>query len=117
MRGTSSRLGLTLAVVLAAVVALAATAAARTTGPAATPIVIGWAFDSSGNMAPFDNPALAAAKLRVAQLNAKGGVLKRKIVLKTCDTQGNEAATAKACAIRLLDDKADAIFTTCDVEL
>ena len=39
---------------------------------AQAPIVIGWAFDSKGNMAPFDGPALAAAKVRVAQLNAKG---------------------------------------------
>jgi len=117
MRGTSSRLGLTLAVVLAAVVALAATAAARTTGPAATPIVIGWAFDSKGSMAPFDNPALAAAKLRVSQLNAKGGVSGRPLQLKTCDTQGNKATIAKACAARLLGQGADVMFTTCDVDL
>src|SRR5215217_9164216 len=117
MRGTSSRLGLTLAVVLAAVVALAATAAARTTGPAATPIVIGWAFDSKGSMAPFDNPALAAAKLRVSQLNAKGGVSGRPLQLKTCDTQGNKATIAKACAARLLGQRADIVFTTCDVDL
>ena len=31
---------------------------------AASPIVIGWAFDSKGKMAPFDGPALAAAKIR-----------------------------------------------------
>ena len=37
---------------------------ARRRTPAA-PIVIGWAFDSKGAMAPFDNPALAAAQLRV----------------------------------------------------
>ena len=117
MRGTSSRLGLTLAVVLAAVVALAATAAARTTGPAATPVVIGWAFDSKGSMAPFDNPALAAAKLRVSQLNAKGGVSGRPLQLKTCDTQGNKATIAKACAARLLGQGADVMFTTCDVDL
>ena len=38
------------------------------------PIVIGWAFDSKGQMAPFDGPALAAAKIRVQQINAHGGV-------------------------------------------
>ena len=31
-------------------------------GARQTPIVIGWAFDSKGNMAPFDDPALAAAQ-------------------------------------------------------
>jgi branched-chain amino acid transport system substrate-binding protein len=117
MRGPSSRLGLTLAVVLACGVAIAATAAARTTAPAASPIVIGWAFDSKGAMAPFDNPALAAAKLRVSQLNARGGVTGRKLQLKTCDTQGNKAAIAKACAARLLGQGADVMFTTCDVDL
>jgi branched-chain amino acid transport system substrate-binding protein len=117
MKRLSSRLGLTLAVVGTAVIALAATAAARTTAPSAAPIVIGWAFDSKGAMAPFDNPALAAAKLRVAQWNAKGGVDGRKLQIKTCDTQGNKPAIAKACALKLLSSGANVIFTTCDVDL
>ena len=96
--------------------ALAATAGHRSAS-AKAPIVIGWAFDSKGAMAPFDNPALAAAQLRVSQLNAKGGVSGRKLEIKTCDTQGNDAATAKACALRLLSEKANVLFTTCDVEL
>jgi branched-chain amino acid transport system substrate-binding protein len=96
--------------------ALAATAGNRA-AQAKKPIVIGWAFDSSGAMAPFDNPALAAAKLRIAQINGKGGVLGRKIQLKTCDTQGNKADVATSCALRLLGDKANVIFTTCDVDL
>src|SRR4051794_464831 len=96
--------------------AIAATAGTHT-AQAKKPIVIGWAYDSSGAMAPFDNPALAAAKLEVAALNKKGGVLGAKIQLKTCDTQQNKADTAKACALRLLGQKADVIFTTCDVDL
>ncbi len=95
--------------------ALAATAGHR--NAQATKIVIGWAFDSKGAMAPFDNPALAAAQLRVAQLNAKGGVSGRKLEIRTCDTQGNDPATAKACALRLLGEKANVLFTTCDVDL
>jgi len=96
--------------------ALAATAGHRTAS-AKGPIVIGWAFDSKGAMAPFDNPALAAAKLRVNQINAKGGVNGRKLVLNTCDTQGNDPTTSKACALSLLSGKAQILFTTCDVEL
>jgi branched-chain amino acid transport system substrate-binding protein len=96
--------------------ALAATAG-REGSQAAKPIVIGWAFDSTGAMAPFDGPALAAAKLRVAQVNAKGGVNGRKLQLRTCDTQGNKADIARACALRLLGQKANVIFTTCDVDL
>ncbi len=116
MKRMGSRVGLTLAVVALALVALAATAAARTTAPSASPVVIGWAFDSKGAMAPFDGPALAAAKLRVAQWNAKGGVDGRKLEIQTCDTQGNKPAIAKACALKLLGAGANVIFTTCDVD-
>jgi branched-chain amino acid transport system substrate-binding protein len=95
--------------------ALAATAGQRSVS--AKKIVIGWAFDSNGAMAPFDGPALAAAKLRVNQVNAKGGVNGRKLEIRTCDTQGNKPAIAKACALQLLGQKANVLFTTCDVDL
>ena len=114
MRGSSSRLGLILLAVAAVVVAVAATAAARTT--AAAPITIGWAFDGNGAMAPFDGPALAAAKLRVNLVNSRGGVGGRKLQITTCDTQGNKPAIAKACALKLIGQGANIIFTTCDVD-
>ena len=117
MSRRSSRVGLVLIVVAAALVALAATAAARTTTHSATPITIGWAFDGKGAMAPFDGPALAAAQLRVAQWNAKGGVDGHLLQIKTCDTQGNKPAVAKACALKLISAGANIIFTTCDVDL
>jgi branched-chain amino acid transport system substrate-binding protein len=109
-------LGLVVAAAVIALVALAATAAARTSTHKASPITIGWAFDSKGAMAPFDGPALAAAQLRVKQWNAKGGVDGRQIQIKTCDTQGNKPAVAKACALKLLSGGANIIFTTCDVD-
>jgi branched-chain amino acid transport system substrate-binding protein len=105
-----------LVVVAIASLVLAATAAAGTSGKSATALTIGWAFDSKGAMAPFDGPALAAATLRVKQLNAKGGVNGKPIVIKTCDTQANKPAVAKACAQKLLGDGANVIFTTCDVD-
>src|SRR5213076_691585 len=115
MRGRG-RLALAAAVLLA--LALIGSALAATSRSAAKPpIVIGWAFDGSGNMAPFDGPALAAAKLRVNQLNAKGGVNGRKLQIRTCDTQGNKPDIAKACALQLLGQKANVLFTTCDVDL
>jgi len=112
MKRMSSRTGLILVVLATAVVILAATAAARTN--ATKTVTIGWAFDSKGAMAPFDNPALAAAKLRVAQVNARNSGVKLQI--KTCDTQGNKPAIAKACALKLLGAGANVIFTTCDVD-
>ena len=95
---------------------LAATAAARTQASSASPIVIGWAFDSKGAMAPFDGPALAAAQVRVKQINAKGGVGGRPLQINTCDTQGNKPAIAKACATKLIGQGANVMFTTCDVD-
>jgi branched-chain amino acid transport system substrate-binding protein len=107
---------LALVALVAAVAAIAGAVRASAASTAAQPIVIGWAFDSKGAMAPFDGPALAAAKLRIKQWNAKGGVGGRKFQIKTCDTQGNVPATAKSCAQRLLGGGANIIFTTCDVD-
>ncbi|HEV2592952.1 MAG TPA: ABC transporter substrate-binding protein [Gaiellaceae bacterium] len=115
MKRRSLRLGVVLAAAVVALTALAATAGART--HASGTITIGWAFDSKGAMAPFDNPALAAAQIRVAQLNARGGVSGKKLVIKTCDTQGNKPAIAKSCALKLISGGANVIFTTCDVDL
>ena len=106
---------------LLAVLALAVAAVGTGVGGSQTnaqaPIVIGWAYDSKGNMAPFDNPALAAARIRVDQVNAKGGVNGRPLRIDTCDTNNNNAAKAKSCAASLLGKGAHVIFTTCDVDL
>ena len=102
---------------LAAGLAVAVAVVGTTGGSAAVeqrgPIVIGWAFDSKGNMAPFDGPALAAAKIHVKNLNAKGG---RQIRIETCDTNNNNPARAKSCARTLLGRGADIMFVTCDVD-
>jgi branched-chain amino acid transport system substrate-binding protein len=105
---------------LLAVLALAVAAVGTGVGGSQTnaqaPIVIGWAFDSKGNMAPFDGPALAAAKVRVAQLNGKGGVGGRPLKIETCDTNNNNPAKAKSCAASLLGKGAHVMFVTCDVD-
>jgi branched-chain amino acid transport system substrate-binding protein len=101
---------------LAGIAAVAVVVAASASGAAPKPIVIGWAFDSKGDMAPFDGPALAAAQIRVKQQNAKGGVNGRPLKIVTCDTQGNKPKNAKACAAKLLGQNVDIVFTTCDVE-
>jgi branched-chain amino acid transport system substrate-binding protein len=89
------------AMLLTAVVGAAALAAGiggSATAATRGPIVIGWAFDAKGQMAPFDGPALATAKIRVREINAQGGVNGRKLRLDTCDTQDNNPARAKSCA-------------------
>jgi len=111
----TTRVRLALVISAAAALVLAATAAARV--HASGTITIGWAYDSKGAMAPFDGPALAAAKIRVAQVNAAGGVDGKKLAISTCDTQQNKPAVAKACADKLIANGAAVIFTTCDVDL
>jgi branched-chain amino acid transport system substrate-binding protein len=116
----SKRARWALVIVAAAALVLAAAAAARTTASAKGSIVIGWAYDGSsgGPMAPFDGPALAAAKIEIAKINAKGGVGGKQLVIKTCNTQGDNPTTSKACADKLISqDHANVIFTTCDVDL
>jgi len=113
----SKRARWALVIVAAAALVLAAAAAARTgSSSAKKPIIIGWAFDNKGPMQPFDTPALAAAKLEVAKINKKG-VNGRKIVIKTCKTQGDDPTTSKTCADKLIGEHANVIFTTCDVDL
>ncbi len=103
-------------VVLAFTLAAAVAAAAVTVGtasPQQNTVVIGWAYDASGAMAPFDGPALATARDRIKQVNRGSGA---NFQLRTCNTQGNKPAAAKACAARLLGQGADIIMTTCDVD-
>ena len=105
-----------LAMVAAVAVALAGATGGSASVAQRNAIVIGWAHDSKGNMAPFDGPALAAAQIRVRQINAKGGVNGRPLRIVTRDTQGNSPTRAKSCARRLLGQNVHVMFTTCDVD-
>lgn len=97
-------------------VALAATAAARQGGAAAgKPIVIGAAVDLTKNMAPFDAPAIAAAKIEIAKINARGGVLGRPLKLEVINDQLDPQRTKQA-ATQLLANGADIGWVTCDVD-
>jgi branched-chain amino acid transport system substrate-binding protein len=110
----SRRWGAAAALLIAAVTVAALAGASSTTSAATRPaVVIGWAHDSKGDMAPFDGPALAAARLHVRNLNRRGG---RQIRIITCDTNGNNPARAKTCARNLLGQGAHVMFVTCDVD-
>ena len=112
VRRTALAVAAALATVAVATTALGSTQSAGGGGP----ITIGYAFDSKGNMGPFDGPALAAAKLQIAKVNKAGGVTGRKLKLITCDTQNNKPAVAKSCAARMFGQGAQIMFTTCDVD-
>jgi branched-chain amino acid transport system substrate-binding protein len=112
----SNRARWALVIAAAGALVFVAAAAARTHSAAKGPIVIGWAHDSTGPMAPFDGPALGAAQLELKKINKKN-TLGRKIVLKTCDTQSDNVSASKACADQLISEGAKIILTTCDVNL
>ena len=110
----SRRWGAAAALLIAAVAVAALAGASRNTSAATRPaVVIGWAHDSKGDMAPFDGPALAAAKFHVQNINRRAG---RKVRIITCDTNGNNPARAKTCARNLLGQGAQIMFVTCDVD-
>jgi branched-chain amino acid transport system substrate-binding protein len=104
-----------LAVVVVAAGLLAATASARTDGPAAgKPIVIGAVVDLTKTMAPFDAPALLAAQLEIKKVNAHGGVNGRPLKMVFLNDQLDPAKT-KQFALQMLQKKVDIGWVTCDV--
>lgn len=103
----------TVALAAVAIAAVAVVGGSTAASEQAKTVTIGWAYDGVGAMAPFDGPALAAAKTRIQQVNRTS---KTKLRLITCNTQNNKPATARACATRLLSQGADIIMTTCDVD-
>jgi branched-chain amino acid transport system substrate-binding protein len=105
--------------VLALAAAPAATVGATTAagnGSAAGPIVIGAAIDTSGQMSPFNNPALTAAQLEIAKINAAGGVNGRKLKILTCNTQNSKPDVSTSCASSLISKGAVIGWVTCDVD-
>ncbi|GMQ85288.1 MAG: ABC transporter substrate-binding protein [Acidimicrobiia bacterium] len=103
----------------AATAATTTTAAAETTttpapGPA-EPIIIGAAMDLTGNMSFFDGPAIAAAQIKVDEINAAGGVDGRPIELRVIDTELDPDQT-QAAAIDLIEGGAQVLLVTCDVD-
>lgn len=103
------------ALALTAVLAVVGATTASGSPRAAKPIVIGWALDLTKQMAPFDGPALASAKIEIAKINAAGGVMGRPLQLKFINTQLDPAKTKQAAA-DLIGQGADVLFVTCDVD-
>ena len=82
---------------------------------AGKPIVIGAAVDLTKGMAPFDAPALGAAQVEIAKINAKGGVNGRPLQLKFINDQLDPNKTKQAAAT-LLGQGVDIGWVTCDVD-
>ena len=111
---SSKRLALGVAVALATVVA-AVVGATSASGAKGT-IIIGYAADFSGGMAPFDNPALTAARLEAKKIDGQGGVLGKKLEIVSCDTQNSKPDVSKSCVDNLVSKGAVIGMVTCDVD-
>jgi branched-chain amino acid transport system substrate-binding protein len=79
------------------------------------PITIGAAVDQTKLMKFFDGPALTAAQIEADRVNAAGGVDGRKLEFKVQNTRLDPART-KAAAVDLIDQGADVMWVTCDVD-
>jgi branched-chain amino acid transport system substrate-binding protein len=80
------------------------------------PLVIGAAVDLTNAMAPFDGPAIAAARIQAESRNAEGGIGGREIQLEVVDTQLDPEQT-KSAAIDLIEEQgAEILLVTCDVD-
>ena len=115
MRGTK-RWGLAAVLTVAVTVAAVGVTTASGAKSAKKTIIIGYAADLSGQMAPFDNPALTAARLEAKRINGKGGVLGSKLEVVSCDTQNSKADVSKSCVDNLVSKGAVVGMVTCDVD-
>ena len=105
-----------LVLVVAAALAVVGVTTASGAKSAKKPIVIGFAADLSGQMAPFDNPAYTAAKLEAAKINAAGGVNGAKLKIVACDTQNSKPDVSKSCVSNVVSKGAVIGMVTCDVD-
>lgn len=72
-------------------------------------IKLGSVLDNSGNLDIYGKPMVLATKLAVDEINAAGGLLKRKIKLIQYDTQSDIALYTKFAQQLSRDDKVDVV--------
>src|SRR6059036_2154574 len=91
---------------------LALILAAPLTALAQKPIKVGFPMILSGPGALFGEPALKGAQMYVDELNAKGGVLGRKIELVPRDTKGNADEAVRVARELILKENVDFLVGT-----
>jgi branched-chain amino acid transport system substrate-binding protein len=78
-------------------------------------IIIGAAVAQSGLFSQFDLPALQMVEIAIDDLNARGGIDGREVVLITSDT-GSRVEEGRAAAMQVIDAGAELILVTCDFD-
>jgi len=82
---------------------------------AADDIVFGFSVAMSGPLAAYDDNSTKMAQVFIDDINAKGGLLGRKIKAVFADTKSDRAEGAKA-GQEVLRQGADVVFGTCDYD-
>jgi branched-chain amino acid transport system substrate-binding protein len=78
-------------------------------------VTVGFAIALSGFVAPYDDGPYRGAQLAIADINAKGGLLGRKIVEVSSDTASDPGQGATA-ATDVLTKGAELVMVTCDFD-
>ena len=97
---------------LAASLALAGLALAALPAAAQKPIRVGYPVILSGPGALIGEPSLKGAQMYVEEINAKGGVLGRKIELVVRDTKGNADEAVRVARDLILRENVDFLVGT-----
>jgi branched-chain amino acid transport system substrate-binding protein len=92
------------AAVIAAVFIITVGGAGRSDSAGADPIRIGAVFSETGGLRSIGSPGLAGMRLAAAEINARGGILGRRVQIATADSRSRPAAVARAVR-RLIEDK------------
>jgi branched-chain amino acid transport system substrate-binding protein len=79
-------------------------------------IVIGFAIAQSGWMNAYDGPPLRGAQMAIEDINAKGGVLGKKLRAVIADTKSDQTEGAKA-GQAVLADGAKFMVVSCDYDM
>jgi len=80
------------------------------------PIKIGFAIAQSGWMQAYDEPSFKGAMMAIDELNAKGGILGRKIETMVQDTRTDKAEAARV-GQDLIDAGVDLLVVSCDYDM
>ncbi len=78
-------------------------------------ITVGFAIAKSGWMEAYDTPAATAARIRIDEINANGGLLGRQIRWVEADTKTDRQQAAKA-GLQVIDEGADMMVVSCDYD-
>jgi len=79
-------------------------------------IVVGFAAATSGWMLAFSGPPAIAAKMRIEEINAAGGLLGKQIQIVVADAKSDRTEGSKA-GIAVIGKGADIVIVDCDFDM